>query len=101
MENVFGIFGAITSRDLPDRRYGHSQAGLTVCGGGRTEESRRSCLRWEGEGWVTSHLLNYSRIYHASWLSPRGSLLIGDNTAELLHSNGTTEVLFYLQTHFR
>ena len=88
-------------RNLPDRRYGHSQTGLTLCGGGRGEESRGSCLRWEGGGWVTSHHLNYSRIYHATWGSPIGILLIGSNTAELLHTNGTTSVLFYLQIDFR
>ena len=45
---IFLIFVRITSRDLPDRRYGHSQAGLSLCGGGRDEESRGSCLSWGG-----------------------------------------------------
>ena len=88
-------------RDLPDRRYGHTQAGLRVCGGGREEESRGSCLRWEPGGWVSSHLLNYRRIYHAAWNSPQGPVLIGSNTAELLHTNGSSSVLFYLQAYFR
>ena len=87
--------------DLPDRRYGHSQAGLSLCGGGVDEESRGSCLTWEREDWVRSHHLQYSRIYHSTWLSPLGILLMGSNTAELLHSNGTTSVLFYLQIQFR
>ena len=96
------IFDCSDCRDLPDRRYGHSQVGLTLCGGGRDQETRGSCLTWqETDGWVSSHLLQYSRIYHSTWLSPRGLVLLGSNTAELLHSNGTASVLFYLQTSFR
>ena len=50
---------------------------------------------------MTSHHLYYSRIYHSAWSSPLGIVLIGSNTAELLHSDGTTSVVFYLQTSFR
>ena len=99
---MWKIFRSIPIRDLPDRRYGHSQTGLTLCGGGLgADESRASCLRRERGGWVTSHHLFYSRIYHSAWSSPLGIVLIGSNTAELLHSDGTTSVVFYLQTSFR
>ena len=96
------IFGGMFRRNLPDRRYGHSQTGLTLCGGGPGgQEIRDWCLTWEGGDWVRSHHLSYSRIYHSTWLSPLWILLLGSNTAELLHSNGTTSVLFYLQIQFR
>ena len=102
LEIVENIWTKMFSRDLLDRRYGHSQTGVTLCGGGPSGgESRGSCLTWEGGGWVRSHHLQYSRIYHSTWLSPLGILLIGSNTGELLHSNGTTSVLFYLQIEFR
>ena len=35
-------------RDLPDRRYGHSQEAKTVCGGYDTQDS---CLTLTVDGW--------------------------------------------------
>ena len=90
--------------DLPARRLGHTQSGLTVCGGGTDLQTRSSCVRLEGRGWVTSHTLLYPRIHHTNWNSPLGLVLLGGapvNAAELLHQNGTSSVLFYIQHDFR
>ena len=74
------------------------------CGGGEEDLTRRSCVTWRDGDWVTSHHLLYSRIYHSSWDSPLGILLLGGtsaSTAELLHQNGTTTILFYLIDNLR
>ena len=94
----------VLCRDLPHPRHGHTHTGLTVCGGGEGDVTRRSCVTWRGGDWVTSHHLLYSRIYHSSWDSPLGILLLGGtsaSTAELLHQNGTTTILFYLIDNLR
>ena len=86
-----------TIPDLPSLgRFGHTQSGLTACGGGDT---RTSCDSFTGGQWERSHELHDERHEHVSWQSPHGILLIGgaQRTTELLSSdNSTTNRLFTL-----
>ena len=93
-----------TMPDLPSLgRFGHTQSGLTACGGGENDGTRTSCDSFTGGQWERSHELHDERHEHVSWQSPHGILLIGGanknakRTTELLSStDSTTTNLFNL-----
>ena len=69
--------------DLPYLTWGHSQNGLTTCGG-TAGQVRRRCDTFDPKTgtWKTSHDLNEERIYHTSWETPKGIVLIGGSQAK-------------------
>ena len=70
--------------DLKVETYGHSQSGLTACGG---QKSQRLCYTLSGNGqWVVSHNLNERRKYHTSWNSGKGLFLLGGLNGRNKHS---------------
>ena len=64
--------------DLPYDLWGHTQNGLTTCGG-TNGNIRRRCYTFDPKTgtWEISHNLNEERFYHNSWETPRGIVLIG------------------------
>ena len=65
-----------TLPDLPEPRTGHTQTGLEACGGDYYT-TPANCVRLEGGSWTLSHQLVEQRLYHSSWASPAGTLLMG------------------------
>ena len=89
--------------NLPYKRYGHSQTGLTACAGYGDSASESTCHTLSSTGtWEVSHNLNQSRVYHSAWDSPQGIVLIGSGdtsawtTTEILLENGDTAPGFNL-----
>ena len=76
--------------DLPKERYRHTQNGLTICGGRRSD----NCITLSDDGdgstqWTQSHTLIYTRDDHTSWP-------LGDGTVVLMggeFSPNTTEII--------
>ena len=75
--------------DLPEPGYVyHSQTGLNACGGYAEQPppalynpsalaTHTTCIRLSASGWKTSYYLQKRRVYHSSWASPQGTILIG------------------------
>ena len=81
-----------TLPDIPGGRHYHTQNGMVSCGGGWTPGT---CSTFSNGTWVTTHTLGGGRIYHSSWTSPQGVLLMGGSgssrtTTDLLTENGGT-----------
>ena len=73
---------------LPDKRWGHTMDGLTLCGGVLT---RTTCISFTSGKWVTSHALAEWRTYHTSWyIKEEGKIILmgginnGGNTTEII-----------------
>ena len=64
---------------LPEGRYYHSQNGDLVCGGGGTNTTRTSCIKFNPASgtWTQSHTLRQRRAAHVSWATASGVYLIG------------------------
>ena len=80
-----------TLPDIPGGRHYHTQNGLVSCGGGWTAGT---CSTFSNGTWVTTHSIG-TRIFHSSWTSPQGVLLMGGSgssrtTTDLLTENGGT-----------
>ena len=83
---------------LPENRFGHTQDGLVLCGGGNTSYSIPTCLTFENGSWIESYNLIEPRYLHSSWTSPVGVMLLGGKffqgnfdlpaTSELLIEDG-------------
>ena len=74
--------------DLPYETWGHTQHGLTTCGGS-SGEIRRLCYTFDTitGTWNVSHNLIKERKYHTYWETPKGIVLLGgsgENSTELL-----------------
>ena len=66
--------------NLPQGRYAHTQAGLVACGGYGTYMTCTKLITstWAAGTWARSHNLTVGRLYHVSWASyPGGVLLLG------------------------
>ena len=80
---------------MPQSKYGHTQSGLTACGGGYSD-SERSCIKFEAGAWTTlTDNLVEKRWGHSSWVNSNGHILLigGDNsltTTEIVYQNGTS-----------
>ena len=74
---------------LPTARYHHTQDGLISCGG-YDDDYIRTCTKLTTGGWVVSHNLRQSWLFHSSWMSPAGLVLMGG------HPKLTAEVFFGL-----
>ena len=86
--------------DLPYLSQGHTQTGVTLCGGHRSPQ-RTTCHTLSSSGsWELSHNLTENRREHCAWDSPQGIILIGgdfsDTTTEILLENGETNPGFNL-----
>ena len=68
---------------LPDLAFINrlaSQDGAVMCGG---ENNSHSCYTFSEEGkWTKSHNLTTERVYHCSWKTEQGILLMGGNGTE-------------------
>ena len=81
--------------DLPDSRRSHTQIGTMICGGGNNETDT-SCINLVSNVWeVVEFTLRYRRIWHVSWQSKMGLVLMGglfsDATTELVTDEGSAE----------
>ena len=92
--------------NIPPTKYGHTQDGPFVCGGGGPLAVKNStCLQWNSEkgSWPVSHLLKKPRYNHVSWTPPngRGTYLLGGwyspRSASLIKSDGSEEDAFQLK----
>ena len=70
---------------LPDQRVGHTMDSLEICGGYST---RTTCITFTSGQWVTSHALTEERVYHTSWSTQDGIVLMGG-----YDSPRTTEII--------
>ena len=52
----------------------HTQDGLLSCGG---LGASTTCVKLSDGGWVVSHNLRQSWLFHSSWMSPAGLVLMG------------------------
>ena len=73
---------------LPDKRWGHAQAGQLLCGGS-SSSTQRSCLKWnlQGGGWTT--LPTLSEEYWGSSIWDHGDqlvIMVGEDIAALKSS---------------
>ena len=85
--------------DLPDARNSHTQSGLITCGGGKTYDTRTSCVTFSSGQWKPSHVLQYERHGHSSWMSKHGIVILGgagpfENSTEILKDDGTSALNF-------
>ena len=79
---------------LPESRFGHTQNGLVLCGGGNYSYSIATCLRFENGSWIESYNLNAPRYLQSSWTSPLGVMLLGGKFIdENFNSSATSELL--------
>ena len=66
--------------------------GLLICGGDSQEAggggSRTTCITFSSGVWVTSHTLAEKRVWHTSWATDEGIILMGgsdsDTTSEII-----------------
>ena len=94
---------------LPEGISGHTQTGLTACGGGGSVDSGgfgslatlRSCVTLSGGAWIKSHTLVQPRFGHCAWETDSGIILLGGSesptTTELLKEDGGSELTFSLK----
>ena len=67
---------------LPIPTWGHTQNGLTTCGGTRGEIRQRCYTFDTGAGtWNISHSLKEVRAYHTAWQTRIGLILFGGSSA--------------------
>ena len=84
--------------DLPENRDGHTQNGLTVCGGYTGYDyTLRSCIQYKEGSWNTLvDDLEYERHQHMSWMMNQegDTMLIGGSYSptrtEIVYQNGTS-----------
>ena len=82
---------------LAHKTWGHTQNGLTLCGG--TEpEIRTECRTFTNGSWTLPQNLTRHRSYHSSWLSSKGLLLMGGTGKK--PSNSTEFLDKSLKTNF-
>ena len=62
--------------DLAHKTWGHTQNGLTLCGG-TAPEIRSECRTFTNGFWTLPQNLTRHRSYHTSWHSSKGFLLMG------------------------
>ena len=78
------------------------QNGPILCGGNGRDDAAKSCLTLIKGQWVKSHTLKYNRVYHKSWTTPDGRILLIGGTlsslsTELLNSDGGSDEMFTLR----
>ena len=85
--------------DLPDVRNSHTQSAMTTCGGGETNDTKTSCVTFSSGLWKPTHVLQYERQGHSSWMSTHGIVILGgagpfENSTEILKDDGTSALNF-------
>ena len=88
--------------DFPNATWGHSQNSLTVCGNS-DRMYRSNCFKLQDGAWTISHTLLKPRVYHSSWQSTAGIVLMGgvgyrseNNTETLSQINAESQLTFTL-----
>ena len=91
-------FDSCSPPELPEGRRGHTQTGLTACGG--YGSGARSCVTLSELGWTKTYDLIQRRYYHTAWDTRSGIILLGGSesptTTELLKDGGS-ELTFSLK----
>ena len=78
---------------MSQSKVGHTQSGLTACGG---YDTLRSCIKFEAGAWTTlTDNLVEMRADHSSWINPDGDILLiggwgSQTTTEIVYQNGTS-----------
>merc|ERR1711892_86247 len=74
---------------LPDSTYGHTMSNLLICGGGG---DLQTCLSFISGKWIPSISLVEERVFHSSWETGQGLVLLGGysslNTSEIVNTEG-------------
>merc|ERR1719186_2533016 len=79
---------------LPADRVEHTMDSLYICGGGYTSTTYNSCLHLHNGKWTISHTLVDGRVFHCSWETEHGLVLMGGNsggspfTSEIVPTDG-------------
>jgi len=81
--------------DFPERRYGHSQHGLTSCGGQNGNGSfYNSCMTLTDGGWADNEVsLLDKRYIHLSFLRPDGKIQLMSGHPYYIDDGKSTEVV--------
>ena len=106
------IFNPVTKTScslpqLPEGRNGHSEDRGLVCGGGGSDATLKTCVKWSPASgtWTKSHTLRQKRSDHVSWVTPSGVYLIGSyyskRTSEKVKADGSVEEGFSLKYNTR
>ena len=73
------IFNPVTKSScslppLPKARQFHSQDGGLTCGGGVSDATQKTCVKWSSASgtWTQSHTLKEKRAAHVSWTTVLG-----------------------------
>ena len=104
------IFNPVTKTScslpqFPETRFWHSEDGGLVCGGGDSDATRKTCVKWSPASgtWTKSHTLREKRLSHVSWATASGVYLIGGaysvRTSEKENLDGSVEEGFSLKYH--
>ena len=85
---------------LPQNTHGHTQDGLSQCGG--EYGSEQSCHQFINGQWTKSHNLSEKRREHSSWQTEDGSILLlggwySKNTTTVLTDSGEVSPGFPLK----
>ena len=92
---------------LPEGRHYHTQNGDLACGGGASQSTRSTCVKWSPASgtWIKSHTLRQLRAFHVSWETASGVYLIGGyhhgRTSEKVKVDGSVEEGFKLKYYTR
>ena len=85
-----------TLPDIPGDRYGHTQDGLTACGGDDAG-MEDNCVTLSNGQWTQSHTLLYDRRDHTSWALGDGRVVLmggfysgSETTTEIISSDSAT-----------
>ena len=75
--------------NIPDERSRHTTNGLLTCGGDKTPDT---CITFTGGEWIQSHTLLHKRVYHSSWETKQGVVLISERTSEIVVEGTNTTI---------
>ena len=113
VNNSVELYDLVTGEqcELPplpgELRYDHIMEEMMVCGGGHSPHSKTSCLALSDGVWQPAASLLVQRIWHSSWPSPSGLILLGGSdflgdeesprTSEIIGEACTTSFTFQLE----
>jgi len=88
-----------------ERRSSHTQDGGLLCGGGLSNITQTTCVKWSPASgtWTQTHTLRQARYAHVSWATSSGVYLIGgytspsSKTSEKVKEDGSVEKGFDLK----
>ena len=109
------IFDPVTKNSctlpqLPEPRESHTADGGLACGGGSSENTQNTCVKWTWTSgtWSLSHTLREPRYDHVSWATTSGVYLMGgtitgvnSKTSEKVKLDGSVEEGFSIKYDIR